>query len=159
MPGWLLFKNHPRNTCLSRRQTGQRSLREPENQFWVAAILSSIFVSQSISANMEMLQRQADQRESHVFSTAGRSEVLPANSVPEAPQRSMRQWTAALSGCFHKGQRPSIRPFTSSQIRRICFACSSPNTSLLLNTSYLRSHLTRRRTSPSSAVFHIHENV
>ena len=37
---------------------------------------------------MEMLQRWAHQRRSHVFSTAGRSELLPANSVPEAPQRS-----------------------------------------------------------------------
>lgn len=37
---------------------------------------------------MEMLQRRAHQRRCHVFSTAGRSEVLPANSVPEDPQRS-----------------------------------------------------------------------
>lgn len=42
-----------------------------------------------------MLQRQADQRKSHVF-TAGRSEVLPTNSVPEDPQRGLCQ---CVYGC------------------------------------------------------------
>lgn len=58
--------------------------------FQVAAILSSVFISQSISVYMEMFQRRAHQRQSHVFSTAGRSEILPTNSVPEDPQRVLR---------------------------------------------------------------------
>ena len=70
--------------------------------FQVAAFLSSIFILQSISVCMEMLQRQAHQRRSHVFSTAGRSEVLPTNLVPEDPQRGLRQCVrAATCLCVH----------------------------------------------------------
>lgn len=68
--------------------------------FQVAAILSSIFISQSISVYMEMLQRRADQRKSHVFSTAGRSEVLPTNSVPEGPQRPVPVCCCGFVFCF-----------------------------------------------------------
>lgn len=49
---------------------------------------------------MEMLQRRADQRKSHVFSTAGRSEVLTTNSVPEGPQRDLRQSVRVLLCLF-----------------------------------------------------------
>lgn len=67
----------------------------------VAAILSSIFISQCISVYMEMLQRRAHQRRSHVFSTAGRSEVLPTNSVPEDPQRGLCQCVCVCTRvCF-----------------------------------------------------------
>lgn len=65
-----------------------------------AAILSSIFISQNISVYMEMFQTPADQRESHVFSTAGRSKGLPANSVPAGPQRGQRSPACAHVSCM-----------------------------------------------------------
>lgn len=44
-----------------------------------------------------MFQTPADQRESHVFSTAGRSKGLPANSVPAGPQRGQHHQCVHMS--------------------------------------------------------------
>lgn len=103
-PVWVLS---PLNLTQSWEQTNwqmkQRKLWGAEKYFGfifpeVASFLLSLFISHSVSANMEMFT--SDHRRSHVFSPTCKAEGLATNLIPVVTQRGLHQLKAHW--CWYK---------------------------------------------------------